>query len=88
MPSLITIVKILNLKRMFCNNFTLNFRSNDELSPLTTNQTGEYEHQNMPDENPRGSIRNTEDKRTRLVHIISNCFVFLTEIIGAGVSIQ
>ena len=69
MPSLITIVKILNLKRMFCNNFILNFRSNDELSPLTTDQTGGYEHQNMPDKNPRGSIRNTEDKRTRLVHM-------------------
>ena len=68
MPSLITIVKILNLKRIFCNNFTLNFRSNDELSPLTTDQTGEYEHQNTPDKNPRGSIRNTEDKRTRLVY--------------------
>ena len=57
---------------MFCNNFILNFRSNDELSALTTDQTGGYEHQNLPDENPRDSIRDTEDKKAGLVHIITN----------------
>ena len=62
---------------MFCNNFILNFRSNDELSPLTTDQTGGYEHQSLPDENPRDDIGDTEEKRIRLV--ISNCFVFLKD---------
>ena len=65
-------MKILNFKRVFCNNFILNFRFNDELSPLTTDQTGGYEHQNLPDENPRDDIGNAEEKRIRLV--ISNCF--------------
>ena len=52
---------------MFCNNFILNFRSNDELSTLTTNKAGGFENQNMPDENSSGIFRNTEDKMTRLV---------------------
>ena len=75
MSSLLTIVRILNFKKIFCNNFILNFRSNDELSPLTTDQTGGYEHQSLPDENPRDDIGDAEEKRIRLV--ISNCFVFL-----------
>ena len=70
-------MRILNFKKIFCNNFILNFRSNDELSPLTTDQTGGYEHQNLPDENPRDDIGDTEEKMIRLV--ISNCFVFLKE---------
>ena len=62
---------------MFCIDFILNFRSNDELSPFTTDLTGGYEHQNLPDEHPRDDIGDTEEKMIRLV--ISNCFVFLKD---------
>ena len=70
-PSILIFVQILNLRIFFCYNYIQNFRFDGESSPLITDQTGGYERQNLPDENPRVVNGNTEEKRIRLV--ISNC---------------
>jgi len=49
----------------------IEMRFNEESTLLTTDQTGQYNHQNLPDENLSGDIESAEEKRIRFPFCIA-----------------